>query len=58
MTAKALTTALSLARSHLTESSYMTVAEYVDAIAKANSGKTTFKKGTLSSFPGLSRNRS
>src|ERR1700727_2421272 len=44
-TAKAVTTAQFLARGHLTESSYMTVAEYVDAIAKANNGKTSFKKG-------------
>src|ERR1700744_2788494 len=35
-TAKALTTAQFLAREHLTESQYMTVAEYVEAIAKAN----------------------
>ena len=33
-TAKAVTTAQFLARAHLSESSYMTVAEYVDAIAK------------------------
>src|SRR6476660_8985901 len=46
-TAKAVTTAQFLARGHLTESSYMTVAEYVEAIAKANNGKTTFKKGEI-----------
>ncbi|HEX3092146.1 MAG TPA: hypothetical protein VHW72_05965, partial [Candidatus Angelobacter sp.] len=32
VTAKAVTTAQFLARGHLSESSYMTVAEYVDAI--------------------------
>src|SRR5437867_3841388 len=46
-TAKAVTTAQFVARGHLTESSYMTVAEYVEAIAKANNGKTTFKKGEV-----------
>ena len=35
VTAKAVTTAQFLARGHLTESQYMTVAEYVDAISKA-----------------------
>ena len=51
--AKALTTAQFLARNHLTESQYMTVAEYVDAIAKANNGKTTFKKGETALIPGI-----
>jgi Flp pilus assembly protein CpaB len=54
--AKAVTTAQFLARGHLTESQYMTVAEYVDAIAKANGGKTTFKKVTTSWYPALNRN--
>lgn len=53
VTAKAVTTAQFLARGHLSESSYMTVAEYVDAIAKANSGKTTFKKGDVILVPGI-----
>ncbi len=52
-TAKAVTTAQFLARAHLTESSYMTVAEYVDAIAKANNGKTTFKKSEIVLVPGI-----
>ncbi len=52
-TAKAVTTAQFLARGHLSESSYMTVAEYVDAIAKANNGKTTFKKGDVILIPGI-----
>ena len=53
VTAKAVTTAQFLARGHLTESQYMTVAEYVDAIAKANGGKTTFKKGDNILVPGI-----
>lgn len=53
MTAKALTTAQFVARPHLSESSYMTVAEYVEAIAKANNGKTTFKKGETILIPGI-----
>ncbi|MBZ5509330.1 MAG: putative glycoside hydrolase [Acidobacteriia bacterium] len=52
-TAKAVTTAQFLARAHLSESSYMTVAEYVDAIAKANNGKTSFKKGETALVPGI-----
>jgi hypothetical protein len=52
-TAKAVTTAQFLARAHLSESSYMTVAEYVDAIAKANNGKTSFKKGEIILIPGI-----
>jgi len=53
VTAKAVTTAQFLARDHLTESQYMTVAEYVEAIAKANGGKTTFKKGDNILVPGI-----
>jgi hypothetical protein len=53
LTAKAVTSAQFIARAHLTESSYMTVAEYVDAIAKANGGKTTFKKGETALIPGI-----
>src|SRR5689334_15258626 len=52
-TAKAVTTAQFLARNHLTESKYMTVAEYVDAIAKANNGKTSFKRGDTALIPGI-----
>lgn len=52
-TVKAVTTAQFLARAHLSESSYMTVAEYVEAIAKANNGKTTFKKGETVLVPGI-----
>jgi hypothetical protein len=52
-TAKAVTSAQFLARMHLTESSYMTVAEYVDAIAKTSGGKTTFKKGETALIPGI-----
>jgi hypothetical protein len=52
-TAKAVTTAQFLARAHLSESSYMTVAEYVDAIAKANNGRTSFKKGETVLVPGI-----
>jgi len=51
--AKALTTAVFLARQHLTESKYMTVAEYTAAIALANNGKTSFKKGETVLIPGI-----
>jgi hypothetical protein len=51
--AKAVTSAQFLAHQHLTESQYMTVAEYVEAIGKANNGKTTFKKGETALVPGL-----
>ena len=51
--AKAITTAVFLARQHLTESKYMTVAEYVAAIAQANNGKTSFKKGETVLIPGI-----
>jgi hypothetical protein len=51
--AKALTTALFLARQNLTRSSYMTVAEFVEAIGKANGGKTSFKKGETALIPGI-----
>src|SRR5690349_810151 len=53
VTAKAVTTAQFLARGHLSESQYMTVAEYVDAIGKANGGKTTFKKSDVILVPGI-----
>ncbi|HET9182333.1 MAG TPA: putative glycoside hydrolase [Candidatus Angelobacter sp.] len=51
--AKAYTTAQFLARNHLTESKYMTVAEYVDAIAADNNGKKTFKRGDTVLIPGI-----
>src|SRR5215470_9357664 len=53
LTAKALTTAQFVARAHLTESQYMTVAEYVEAIATANGGKKSFKKGESIRVPGI-----
>src|SRR5579859_7209915 len=53
LTAKALTTAQFVARAHLTESKYMTVAEYVDGIAAANGGKKSFKKGETILIPGI-----
>jgi hypothetical protein len=52
-TAKATTSAIFLARQHLTESSFMTVAEYVEAIGKANGGKTTFHRGETALIPGI-----
>src|SRR5260370_8916179 len=51
--AKATTTALFLARLNLTSSSYMTVAEFEDAIRKANGGKPTFKKDETALIPGV-----
>ncbi len=51
--AKAVTTAQFLARQHLTESKYMTVAEYVKAISEANGGKTSFKRGDTVLIPGI-----
>lgn len=51
--AKAVTSVQFLARQHLSESQYMTVPEYVAAIAKANNGKTTFKKGETALIPGI-----
>ncbi len=51
--AKAPTTALFLARLNLTSSSYMTVAEFEDAIRKANGGKATFKKDETALIPGI-----
>jgi hypothetical protein len=51
--AKALTTALFLARLHLSESSFMTVPEFEDAIRKANGGKASFKKGETALVPGI-----
>ena len=52
-TAKATTSAVFLARQHLTESSFMTVAEYEDAIRKANGGKGTFQRGETALIPGI-----
>ena len=51
--AKAVTTALFLARLNLTNSSYMTVPEFEDAIRKANGGKATFQKGETALVPGI-----
>jgi hypothetical protein len=51
--ATAVTTAQFLARKHLTESKYMTVAEYVDAIAAVNDGKKSFKRGDTVLIPGI-----
>jgi hypothetical protein len=51
--AKATTTALFLARQNLTRSSYLTVAEFVEAIGKANGGKTSFKRGETALIPGI-----
>ncbi|HLW55232.1 MAG TPA: putative glycoside hydrolase [Candidatus Angelobacter sp.] len=52
-TAKATTTAIFLARKNLTESSFMTVAEFEDAIRKANGGKATFQRGETALIPGM-----
>src|SRR5215471_2873203 len=52
-TAKATTSALFLARQNLTNSSYMTVAEFEDAIRKANGGKASFKKDEKALIPGM-----
>jgi hypothetical protein len=51
--AKAMTTALFLARLHLAQSSYVTVPEFEDAIRKANGGKATFQKGETALVPGI-----
>lgn len=51
--AKALTTALYLARLNLTHSSYMTVPEFEDAIRKANDGKAAFQRGETALIPGI-----
>src|SRR5215469_133810 len=52
-TAKATASALFLARQNLTNSSYMTVAEFEDAIRNANGGKATFKKDEKALIPGM-----
>src|SRR5215510_3070135 len=52
-TDKATTTALFLARQNLTNSSYMTVAEFESAIREANGGKATFKKDETALIPGM-----
>jgi|SRR5579863_2197980 len=44
-TANAVTLPITVARKYLTQSSYMTVAEFEAAIRKANDGKASFKKG-------------
>lgn len=45
--------AITIARKYLTESSYMTVADYEAAIRAANGGKATFKKGEEVLVPGI-----
>lgn len=52
-TAKAATTAQFLARLNLNSSSYMTIAEFEDAIRKANGGKASFKKDETALIPGI-----
>ena len=52
VTAKAVTTAQFLARGHLTESSYMTVAEYVDAIEASAQAKQRTKMILKTVFAG------
>ena len=50
---KANTFSISVARKYLTESQYMTVAEFDAAIRKANNGKSSFKKNEEVLVPGL-----
>jgi hypothetical protein len=45
LTANALTLPVTVARKYLSQSSYMTVAEFEAAIRRANEGKANFKKG-------------
>ena len=45
--------AITIARKYLTESSYMTVADYEAAIRAVNGGKATFKKGEEVLVPGI-----
>ncbi|MBZ5524155.1 MAG: putative glycoside hydrolase [Acidobacteriia bacterium] len=52
-TLKASTTALAIARKHLDESSFMTVAEFETAIRQANEGKSSFKKDQEVLVPGI-----
>jgi len=52
-TAKNTTTAIFLARKHLTESSFMTVAEFEAAIAAANGGRKIFKNNETVLIPGI-----
>src|SRR5436305_13062205 len=52
-TPKANTVAISVARKYLSESSYMTVAEFEAAIRKANNGKSAFKKNEEILVPGI-----
>ena len=51
--AKATTTAVFLARQNLTNSSYMTVAEFEKVIREANGGKGTFKRDETVLIPGM-----
>jgi hypothetical protein len=52
-TAKATTTALFLARQNLTNSAYITVAEFEKAIRAANGDRATFKKDETVLIPGM-----
>lgn len=52
-TANALTLPVTVARKYLSQSSYMTVAEFEAAIRKANDGKANFKKGDEVLVPGI-----
>src|ERR1044071_324674 len=46
-------TPLTIARKHLSESSFMTVAEFESAIRAANHGKTSFRKNDQVLLPGI-----
>src|SRR6266404_1346684 len=52
-TPKANTSALAIARLHLTESSFMTATEFEAAIRKANDGKAAFRKDERVLIPGI-----
>jgi hypothetical protein len=52
-TPKAATLAVIIARKYLSESSYMTVAEFESAIRKANGGKSSFRKDEEVLVPGI-----
>jgi hypothetical protein len=52
-TPKAAILPIIVARNYLSQSSYMTVAEFESAIRKANDGKSIFKKGEEVLIPGI-----
>lgn len=52
-TPKANTLAVTVARKYLSESSFMTVAEFETAIRNTNNGKSSFKKGEEVLIPGI-----